>query len=851
MAMPGAEFTIYLGDGYFLDSSGVLSKGAPPPNKAVFKAPWKMPVNLDTVAKALSSVEKALPDGSDRSREKLGRIGLSDKGIKILVFVGQIAGVVAKVVPVLGAALVVAEWLGILKGGPDLDPLTELINQHYKDMETLYRAGEQQTRWSYIGDRMDVLGHAFDFVSKSNEEIRKYNPTPARMEALQQDMRGQFNDSAEAILNLLRFDTWYISYNASDYAGSWPWAAGKLRVFPDSAPTGTLASMVAPNTNRFDPRLAGPMSVAGLQMYLVILKAISPEYRTTGEFNQNLRDIAQRVEERVTDMRNQVLSRTVYDQYQLSGPYYAEQVRLAEIGGIPIPNLPPVGFSDAFAGYPVGAFDLCQYTDAFFNQPEVIAAAQAAGQPSKRGTFDTRWVPPGALIPEAQPWGQNETQYVYRLADPVKAADAANQQAEEDYADLLYGSGFFSLVNLSGLLRHLSTEPDESETVRGKLTTARHPLPDEPATARSEITYTAPIEAPATLTPVEIRIKAHLTTQPIIGRERQIPYRIMLRTLPVTSSFGLQDTPYGQFYWTKYIDAPQIVPGANQQLNINVLEGLQIDSKLLAEGTSPNDRVALEGDVELKVQTYDWYVPVQWYADSTPFIPIEAVQRWDLFEGPEGPGHIEALDRPVLSAADTRRISGREQVPVLHTLSGPNPYDTILHSMDEVDLKAQHLWGDMEKHFNGQRRHRQNATVRIHYKLEWKADSLIITLDGRPEDRNYLVYLVIEERLVSDQFLHTAFPAQMNGQLTFVPQEFFDRETEAIIKAAQAIKDVISVHYGNIGRPRPPDPVETFLRPGVFEDPVALGQLYGLLSEHRPELMREVIERLRGLQRRT
>src|SRR6266536_1869262 len=48
---------------------------------------------------------------------------------------------------------------------------------------------------------------------------------------------------------------------------------------------------------------------------------------------------------------------------------------------------------------------------------------------------------------------------------------------------------------------------------------------------------------------------------------------------------------------------------------------------------------------------------------------------------------------------------------------------------------------------DGEVRHVERRTAEISYSLRWHKDRMIVALDHRPEDRNYIVYVVVEERL--------------------------------------------------------------------------------------------------------
>ncbi len=127
-------------NGVYLDSNGNFTKKTPQ-GKPVFSTPgYSLPVKPETLEKVLSGISKALPDGSPEARTKLGRLGVPDDAIKFLSQIQALATSLGKVVPYLGAAIMVAEWLGILKNGPDA--ITTLVTQRFNDLETLLQTPE-------------------------------------------------------------------------------------------------------------------------------------------------------------------------------------------------------------------------------------------------------------------------------------------------------------------------------------------------------------------------------------------------------------------------------------------------------------------------------------------------------------------------------------------------------------------------------------------------------------------------------------------------------------------------------------------------------------------------------------
>jgi hypothetical protein len=63
------------------------------------------------------------------------------------------------------------------------------------------------------------------------------------------------------------------------------------------------------------------------------------------------------------------------------------------------------------------------------------------------------------------------------------------------------------------------------------------------------------------------------------------------------------------------------------------------------------------------------------------------------------------------------------------------------------------------------------TTVRMQVTLDWQGEHLRVVIKNRPEDRNYVVFLVVEETFgsiepdeVAPKVLHTALPIHINGR---------------------------------------------------------------------------------------
>jgi hypothetical protein len=148
---------------------------------------------------------------------------------------------------------------------------------------------------------------------------------------------------------------------------------------------------------------------------------------------------------------------------------------------------------------------------------------------------------------------------------------------------------------------------------------------------------------------------------------------------------------------------------------------------------------------------------------------------------------------------------------------------------------------DGTEDWEGEHREPREEEVTIKWRLDWDADRMQIALEADPADRNYVVYVVLEEKLQgSGNILHTAMPVPINGQLTYVPQSFFDAERAAIRKAA-ATAGEFNRRYSLSTDVGPEDPIVGWLRPGDLATPAGLAKVLGLARQHQPELLRQAM----------
>jgi hypothetical protein len=120
---------------------------------------------------------------------------------------------------------------------------------------------------------------------------------------------------------------------------------------------------------------------------------------------------------------------------------------------------------------------------------------------------------------------------------------------------------------------------------------------------------------------------------------------------------------------------------------------------------------------------------------------------------------------------------------------------------------------------------------------------MTVSLHNDPTDRNYVIYVVVEETLGSAQVLHTVQRIPVIGQLTFVPQTYFDEEAAALNRLGKTMSDFASRYARSVsqvsGPPGPPgSPLFGLTHEQIAGDPVLREyQLGGLTT-------RESLERL-------
>jgi hypothetical protein len=819
-----AEFSVSLGGGLYMDSNGVLSHG-PVPGKPVYGTPGGgLPVNFDTLEKTFKGLAKALPNKDDpKSREKfdkvLDAVGMlvSDKEnlINALQAIGAVASVVGSVVPIVGAAFAVLTLLlELFKDGPS--PLEVLINRRFDDLARQITSLETQITQRDLRGQRSPISAAIAAFANYVHELKNTPPDAPTLLLRQQDMRNQADAAGIAVRNLLDASTWLASFTPNDFSAVWPYLQNWLHTFPRTgAPVRAL--MPAPGANVFNHALMVPLSAFAVTSYLTVLRGLAPEFRSTREHREDLWDFAAALEVLAENMRAEGLARTLYTtanfQHGAAGgiPWGIGPEEVIDLSALGIPPFLKAG-STRFS---VGAVDLRIYNNAYFTPGFSAGFIQHPGdQYAKQGLLNVRWIPPAKLESYQEPiaslgWEppnqQPATHTRYRITNPEECATAANAQAELDYADLLYSSGYLNLVHLVAVLRNEATDPSTSQTVRADAWLRRKPGTAVPVTVDSEpILMTGVISSPAQREPQDYRATVFLTTQPL-GRDRKLNYKVWLRTLSVGFSTGgsrWNEQDYGIFHQTDYID-DAAHPGCKTLVTST---GLPLDQLMISEGVSIAGPRNASGTAALQAITHDWWVPVKPLGGAI----VDRIKAENLVS-------LRSLgwESSASSATPPAPASGPtgpqpSPLPILHLLHD----DLTLH--DQVSLLDLFGWIESVEPATGQHRKAAQNLIHLDYTLHWEADQMSVTLRNHPADRNYIVYVVVEETLGSGQVLHTVQRIPVIGQLTYVPQTFFDQEAAAIALLSKTMRDFANHYAKSVGDvpgrpPSPGDPVSGLL----------------------------------------
>jgi hypothetical protein len=822
--MSEPAYTIRLGSGLYLDNEGVLHQGVTPPVPS-YAMPGGVLATLNEaskLAKTFQDIGGKLPNKSDSQKytefvDKLKDMGAPEELGKLLAVVGQIASAIGTVFVAAGVVVAAAKLLGMFGEGPS--PLEILIKARFDALDKEVRALQNLISAHDLRTQRDALIAARSAVESFVSQRDSGTMTAAQIESRLQTLISLLSvDSMGKILSLLDSSTYTVFFDTDEHTKVWPWITRNLFRVPVKQAQ-QRATFPAVNAPVFDHRLAVPLAAHAAQTFLAIIHSLAPEFRTTGDFRPNLRDCADKLSDLAQTLRDTALARTIFTESDFMSPiddFYVSE---------PLPGLTPPSLKPDYY-LVVGAIDLCSHNDAFFSDVAKGGGVAFPG-PSRRGSLDFRWRPPAKLARRALSSGlvhmDGSPIIQYDITNPKECADAANQQAEQDYSDLLLSSGYLTLVQLEAQMRHTATQPNPSETVRGDVLLQRLPQTGSEVTVHSDggpflFTATDDIEAQAWRQAQKVRAFASCTTQAIPRTAPLIHYRLLLRTLSSAFPPRLWLNPhYESVQSADYANDP-LHTGFQRLFLQNSSAGV-LHEELLLEGSSQSGVRHIEPTLEFKAHTFDWWIPVQ--------------------PNPRVSDHVSAT-------REVRTIAGKSPGKAPFKIP-PTIASLILPVRDRVDASVVLGlgWEDGAQTWQGERREPAEATIKVKVKLDWQANRINLAIENRPEDRNYIIFLVLEETFGSvesdeqaPKVLHTAFPIAINGQLTFVPQALFDQE-----KKARERQKSFAEEYAITAVPGPGDPINAMIHPGELTTDAGVARLAATLHQFKPELVKKLIRK--------
>ena len=367
------EFTIDLGNGVHLDSTGALTTG-PVGGKASFSLAAPLPIPSVALQQAFSGLKTVIPKLDDIAKDlglldKFKSFGLSEDVISTFSKVAQIAETLASVIPIVN---IVAGLLSVLGSFGGSDPIHDLITQEFTRLFARLDEIRRNELTNYTAGKTGLFQEAVNLIDDYHTEISKKYFIPGEREQKLHDLDIKASEVAAA-LNEVLGQTWTVPFDPVAYGNNWPYLNDRLFTVPTP---GTLLPAVIPGASEpFDHRPMVQLVVYGVQTYLTMIKAISPEHRTTGQFHTSLRDKADSLSQLLDKMRSQTLARTVY---KTGVPEFRPGPR-------------------QFYILSVGAMDLRTDTDDYLN---LVRAQTSAGFPfqwNRYGNLNTTWAPPASV----------------------------------------------------------------------------------------------------------------------------------------------------------------------------------------------------------------------------------------------------------------------------------------------------------------------------------------------------------------------------------------------------------------------------------------------------------------------
>ena len=797
-------YVVKVASSIFMDSSGSFSSTAPAGVPVIPAGGFELPVDPTKLANALTSVSDAVKKYTNASNTEslaLRRLGIAGSALKMLKDFGELAGQLAKFVPYVSAAVEVLKAFNILSDGSAA--VAPALQQRFAQLNAMIIANQRQWADVTSAEYQNKIATALDSVMKYSEQLRVWESVPASQINwntldTQRALHRTFSlDGADGELNsFLTPSLWMFQQPGRDPDDP-EHTFDPLRPLWLSLPTKTGGWQAASGEHvgymaRFDHRMMVHLVPAVVGTYLTTIKALLPEYRSVGVYRTKLFTLATNVEELMLKMKTENLARTDYTGFDLSDRYNPLGTRV-----------PP--------RFDIGGYDLAAARTLPYGWTEW----------PQTGWWDTsdRVIDVGALTFN---W-------------PVPNLDEQGRRAAMDaetairYGSLLYSSGYFQLAQTAGLLRHLATAPEQSETVAAGFSHRR-----QSAESTSRVTVTGrpafpfpDISAEVDQTSHRVIVDARVRTQsPVSCTLDPLPYRIQLRTLPARSTDCRSD--YSDVFWTS-----RDAGARDREPSLRcTYTGAERDAKLIAEGITPRTVRTSDGTRTLRMSA-DTYDVWQSYPDT-----------WSgVVTGPPRDGLAQAVITAAGNSTPDGFASTIDKLVIEHdlgfALDEPAEGDPApVGSPTDRELGAPSI-----PEVAGQRRHlSHDRRVEFTYDYSWEGARLDLHLEFPSTCPNFDLYLVVEELIVNDQWRHTWYRIPVATQLIHVPQSFLDHEAENVRRAHKFWSD-LNRHYSLSHQVGPGDAIAQVAVQAIRDSGTreSLAEAYRL---HAPELLEQAMREI-------
>lgn len=863
------EFVVHLGGGLYLDAAGNITSGPQAPRTQLYSAPNGIKLDTDKISSTLKDIADALEKDSTKQAitDIANKLGVSAGLLKFALDAAKVGATIATFASVATAALgIVLSVLGALASDDGMSPQLAAVLQAIRD--DIKAVDDHLTADAMIDIRSKLDAPIHSIESAFQDIIVQNLHGKARAQALSA-IEADVKSAIQPLLALFDQD-WSPLFYLDDYKEVFGHLSTEL-CSPDAA--GKLVALAnQPNTaRRFDYRLGVAMLTYASTAYPALVAAGRPWFRSAGTHAHDFRSFADAIDALVARMYTDSFARTVYTGNSLFAnegqiPFFVPY----SFGGSTPVQVDRRPFSNE---YLVGAADLARYTDAWFSNTFGSQLADPGYDTGRRGALDYRW-PRGAALP----------------ADYDARAQLANEQAARDLADLQVASGMLHLIAAGARMRFLSTPPMQSETVRNAQTVATQAFDsEEPATATSPWIFpTGVIESSATLKRFHAGARASVDTQEP-GYSFAFNYRVKL--VAVRSQIGREgwrNAGYVGNVWRPWY-VPATGDPRNQRLQVDIspaaLHGSGVDLYTPNDkhdgAPSPAETYDDSGTATLNASTFDWYVPTRTFLSpfgtSAGLATSAAHRAGGVLGGASGgatsvhamsPVEVQAVGGAAVVGAgggggsDGGAAAGGAQVSTVVDGISHAIGDGVLWGRDRFDASLEHA----------ERRHVREEPVTFDWRIHWADGHLEVQVTGRPENRPFQLWLVIEEDVYSGETLpndiaeipgtsnlrtqiHTAIPLEIVNGTLLVPDTFFEEEADALAKGRKLWND-LNAEYAKSHQPGPGEPsmlgvaeqLQRTLGDSMSTASIAerLNRRLGFMVTHAPSLFARVWRAERG-----